>query len=233
MRFHYDRDRERGRDCVAQNVGRRTSLEVVRAMLSSDRRLASVLSQDCREAGRRRVSRCLGTPHEAVNGKLLEEADRGGMLLLGAGMALIYSGLDQGNPLDWLESGTVVALLGGGGVLTASFFVNEALVRTPWAHAKILPSRNIGVSQVSVAGLPGTQITHDWSLNDFEPMVLLQSFGQAFTLFPAIVIAISNSDPARATAFSAYVQVTRLGGAEIGVALMGTWLRVREQIEPK
>jgi hypothetical protein len=152
MRFYYDRDRERGRDCVAQNVGRRTSLEVVRAILSSDRRLASVLSQDCREAGRRRVSRCLGTPHEAVNGKLLEEADRGGMLLLGAGMALIYSGLDQGNPLDWLESGTVVALLGGGGVLTASFFVNEALVRTPWTHAKILLSRNVGVSQVSVAG---------------------------------------------------------------------------------
>jgi hypothetical protein len=40
MRFYYDRDRERGRDCVAQNVGRRTSLEVVRAILSSDRRLA-------------------------------------------------------------------------------------------------------------------------------------------------------------------------------------------------
>ena len=33
------------------------------------------------------------------------------MLLLGLGMAMIYSGLDQGNRLNWLESGTVVALL--------------------------------------------------------------------------------------------------------------------------
>jgi DHA2 family multidrug resistance protein len=41
---------------------------------------------------------------------------------------------------------------------------------------------------------------------------------------------VSNSDPTRATAFAAYLQVMRLGGAEIGVALMGTWLRVREQI---
>ena len=45
-----------------------------------------------------------------------------------------------------------------------------------------------------------------------------------------MIIAVSNSDPARATAFGAYSQVIRLGGAEIGIALMGTWLRVREQI---
>jgi MFS transporter, DHA2 family, multidrug resistance protein len=41
---------------------------------------------------------------------------------------------------------------------------------------------------------------------------------------------LSNSDPSRATAFAAYIQIMRLGGAEIGIALMGTWLRVREQI---
>src|SRR3984893_4134592 len=50
----------------------------------------------------------LGTPHEEVNTKLVEEADWDGMLLLGIGLAMIYSGLDQGNRLDWLESGTVV-----------------------------------------------------------------------------------------------------------------------------
>ena len=60
--------------------------------------------------------------------------------------------------------------------------------------------------------------------------MLLQSVGQAFTLLPLIIIAVSNLDPTRATAFAAYIQIMRLGGAEIGVALMGTWLRVREQI---
>jgi DHA2 family multidrug resistance protein len=76
----------------------------------------------------------------------------------------------------------------------------------------------------------GTQLTHDWALGDFVTIAILQSIGQAFTLLPIIIIALSNSDPTRATAFAAYIQVMRLGGAEIGVALMGTWLRVREQI---
>jgi DHA2 family multidrug resistance protein len=76
----------------------------------------------------------------------------------------------------------------------------------------------------------GTRLTHDWALGDFVTIVVLQSIGQAFTLLPLLIIALSNSDPNRATAFAAYVQVVRLGGAEIGVALMGTWLRVREQI---
>jgi DHA2 family multidrug resistance protein len=241
----------------------------------------------------------LGTPHEEVNHELYREADWAGMLLLGLGLAITYSGLDQGNRLNWLESGTVVALLASGGFLTSCFFVNEAVVRRPWAHANVLFSRNvgfalavillytltslsnsslapnflvvvaqlrpeqtgqlfltyaimpmlallpfsiflmrrfdarlilvIGLAAFAVAGLLGTQITHDWSLEDFIPMVLLQSLGQTFTLTPIIVLALANADPTRATAFAAYIQVMRLGGAEIGVSLMATWLRVREQ----
>jgi MFS transporter, DHA2 family, multidrug resistance protein len=88
----------------------------------------------------------------------------------------------------------------------------------------------IGLSAFAVANLMGTQLTHDWARGDFEIIVILQSIGQAFTLFPLIIILLSNADSSRATAFAAYIQITRLGGAEIGVALMGTWLRVREQI---
>ena len=53
----------------------------------------------------------LGTPPEPVNRALLKDADWGGMLLLGTGISLVYAGLDQGNRLDWLGSGTVMALL--------------------------------------------------------------------------------------------------------------------------
>lgn len=242
----------------------------------------------------------LGTPHEPVNRFVLLEADWGGMLLFGTGMAMIYAGLDQGNRLDWFGSGTIVALIGGGIVLVIGFFINESLVKRPWAHAEVLLSRNIGLALVVIllytltslsnsslapnfliniaalrpeqsgtlfllyavapmivllplsiwlvrhydvkipliiglsafaaAGLLGTRITHEWGPGDFIPMVLLQSLGQSFTLLPIIIIALSNSDPSRATAFAAYIQVMRLGGAEIGVALMSTWLRVREQI---
>jgi DHA2 family multidrug resistance protein len=236
----------------------------------------------------------LGTPREPVNRELLRDADWGGMLLL------IYAGLDQGNRLDWLGSGTVMALLLSGALLFVGFLINETLARQPWAHVNVLFSRNVGLSLVVIllytltslsnsslvpnflgtvallrpeqsgallltygalpmfvlvplsifllrhfdartvlvvglsafaaANLWGTQLSHVWALGDFTGIVMLQSVGQAFTLLPIIILALSNSDPSRATAFAAYIQIMRLGGAEIGVALMGTWLRVREQV---
>jgi DHA2 family multidrug resistance protein len=242
----------------------------------------------------------LGTPDEPINRGLVREADWGGMLLLGASVSMVYAGLDQGNRLDWLGSGTVMALLFGGAALFIAFLVNEASVRQPWAHVNVLFSRNVGLSLVVIliytltslsnsslvpnflgvvgllrpeqsgvllfscgalpmfilvplsifllrhfeartvlivglsafaaANLLGTQLTHDWARGDFITIVLLQSVGQAFTLCPIIIMALSNVDPSRATAFAAYIQIMRLGGAEIGVALMGTWLRVREQV---
>jgi DHA2 family multidrug resistance protein len=242
----------------------------------------------------------LGTPQETINQEVLRDADWGGMLLLGAGISMIYAGLDQGNRLDWLGSGTVAALLIGGGVLFAGFLINETLVREPWAHVNVLFSRNVGLALIvillytltslsnsslvpnflvtvgqlrpeqsgevlllygalpmlvtvplsifllrhvdpravlvvglsafAIANLLGTQLTNEWRLDDFVTIALLQSIGQAFTLLPIILIALSNADFTRATAFAAYIQIMRLGGAEIGVALMGTWLRVREQI---
>ncbi|MEA2869042.1 MAG: transporter, family, multidrug resistance protein [Bradyrhizobium sp.] len=242
----------------------------------------------------------LGTPAEPVNRTLLRNADWGGMLLLGSAVSMIYAGLDQGNRLDWLESGTVMALLLGGGALFVVFLINEALVPEPWAHVNVLFSRNVGLSLVVIllytltslsnsslvpnflgivgglrpeqtgvllfiygalpmfvlvplsifllrhfdprtvlivglsafaaANLSGTQLSHDWARGDFVTIVMLQSIGQAFTLLPIIILALSNVNPARATSFAANIQIMRLGGAEIGVALMGTWLRVREQI---
>jgi len=222
------------------------------------------------------------------------------MLLLGTSVSMIYAGLDQGNRLDWLESGTVMALLAGGGALFVIFLIHETRVRQPWAHFNVLFSRNVGLSLVAIllyaltslsnsslvpnflgavtalrpeqsgallwiygalpmlfwvplsvfllrhfdartvavigfsafaaAALLGTQLTNEWARGDFVEIVLLLSVGQAFTLLPLIVNLLSNSDPTRATAFAAYIQVVRLGGAEIGIALMGTWLRVREQV---
>ncbi|WP_309945915.1 MFS transporter [Tardiphaga robiniae] len=242
----------------------------------------------------------LGSPPEPVNEELVRDADWGGMLLLGCGMAMMYAGLDQGNRLDWLNSGTVVSLLTCGGALTVGFFVNEAIVDKPWAHANVLLSRNIGLVLLTVllftltslsnsslapgfltniaqlrldesgplflafatlpmlvfvplsiylvekhdvrivlvigiaafaaAGLLGTRLTHDWSLSDFIPMVLLQSLGQSFALLAAVMFTLANSNPARSTAFAAYIQVMRLFGAEFGVSLMATWLRTQEQV---
>jgi len=242
----------------------------------------------------------LGTPSEQINRDQLRHADWGGMLLLGASVSMVYAGLDQGNRLDWLESGTVMALLLAGSALFIGFLINESLVSQPWAHVSVLFSRNVGLSLVAIllytltslsnsslvpnflsvvglmrpeqsgvllltfgalpmlvlvpfsilllryfdarfvvvlgfsafaaANLWGTQLTHDWARGDFAGIVILQSIGQALTLLPIIILALSNVDTTRTTAFAAYIQIMRLGGAEIGVGLMGTWLRVREQI---
>jgi DHA2 family multidrug resistance protein len=241
-----------------------------------------------------------GTPPEPISADLVKDADWGGMLLLGCGTAMIFAGLDQGNRLDWLNSGTVVSLLVSGAALTIGFFINEAVVQKPWAHANVLLSRNIGLALLTVllftltsvsnsslapgfltniaqlrlnqsgplfliyatlpmlvlvplsiylverhdlritlmvglaafaaAGLFGTQLTHEWSPGDFIPMALLQSVGQCFALLAVIMFTLANSNPARSTAFAAYIQVMRLCGAEFGVSLMATWLRIREQV---
>ncbi len=47
----------------------------------------------------------------------------------GLGLALIYAALDQGNRVDWLNSGLIWALLLAGGVLVAGFAIHE--LRTP------------------------------------------------------------------------------------------------------
>src|ERR1700716_2677981 len=65
----------------------------------------------------------LGTPREPVNKEVLGDADWGGMLLLGTGVSMIYAGLDQGNRLDWLGSGTVMARMVGGGLLWGAFLI--------------------------------------------------------------------------------------------------------------
>ena len=64
-------------------------------------------------------------------------ADRYGLATLGIGLALIYAGLDQGNRLDWLNSGVVVGLLLAGAVLVAAFFVHESVTPNPLIDLKV------------------------------------------------------------------------------------------------
>ncbi|WP_064708280.1 MFS transporter [Rhizobium bangladeshense] len=241
----------------------------------------------------------VAAPREDTNIGLLEKADWGGMLLLGSSMTLLYIGLDQGNRLDWFQSGVVTSLLAGGAVLAACFFINESLVERPWAHASVILSRNIGIgyaviicfslcsaggsiavpgflqnvgglrpvaisylyfiaavipvflftgvavvfqrrvdarlciiiglSMMGVGALFGSQLTNVWSPSNFLLTVLFYTAGQSFAFFSTVVYLIANSDPARSTAVSAYIQVIRLGSVELATSLMTTWLRQREQ----
>jgi DHA2 family multidrug resistance protein len=63
--------------------------------------------------------------------------DRYGLITAGLGLSLIYAALDQGNRLDWLNSGLVWALLLPGAVLVAAFFVHEARTARPLLDFKV------------------------------------------------------------------------------------------------
>jgi DHA2 family multidrug resistance protein len=61
-----------------------------------------------------------------------------GLLAGGSGLALIYAALDQGNRLDWLNSGLVCGLLSGGVLLLAAFFIHEAITPRPLFNLRVI-----------------------------------------------------------------------------------------------
>jgi len=241
----------------------------------------------------------LGAPKLPIDTTLLENADWGGMLLLGASMTMLYVGLDQGNRLDWFHSGLINSVFIAGGILFVLFLANEAMVSRPWAHASVLRSRNVvlglvaiavytlasssgstlvpgfmqtvagmrpyqigslfifyaalpaflfvaitgvllrcfdprvilvlGMTATGIAALMGLRVTSDWFPESFRLPTLLNTAGQVMTFFAAFVFIVANSDPKRSTSLSAYIQVFRLGSAEVAASFMSTFLRFREQ----
>jgi MFS transporter, DHA2 family, multidrug resistance protein len=84
-----------------------------------------------------------GMPRQPVSRELLKNADWGGILYASIGFSLIYAGLDQGNRLDWLNSGLISALLLGGGLLLIAFVVHELSHDRPWINLRFAVSGNI------------------------------------------------------------------------------------------
>ena len=88
----------------------------------------------------------------------------------------------------------------------------------------------VGFVSFAIAAWLGTRVTQAWSPETFVPMALAQSVGQGLTFTALLVFAMSNSNPARGTAFVAYIQFMRVDMIEITTSGMSTWLRVREQV---
>lgn len=114
----------------------------------------------------------LGSPHEKTDIGLLQRADWGGMALLGTGWALIYAGLDQGNRLDWFESGLITCLIGGGAALILGFFINEMLVRNPWASHKVIAKRNTAIALLIVLSYTATSLSNSQLVTGFLTTVV-------------------------------------------------------------
>ena len=65
------------------------------------------------------------------------QRDLYGLTSCGLGLALIYAAMDQGNRLDWLNSGLICGLILGGLVLLAAFILHGLTTPAPWLDFKV------------------------------------------------------------------------------------------------
>lgn len=65
-------------------------------------------------------------------------ADIFGLVSGGIGLALIYAALDQGNRLDWVNSGLVWGLILAGALLLVAFFVHESRTAHPGVDLRVV-----------------------------------------------------------------------------------------------
>jgi DHA2 family multidrug resistance protein len=84
-----------------------------------------------------------GMPRQLINRELLRNADWAGMLYASVGFSVLYVALDQGNRLDWFNSGLINALLLGGALLLVVFIVHELFHPRPWINLRFAAAGNI------------------------------------------------------------------------------------------
>lgn len=77
-------------------------------------------------------------PREGFNATLWARSDKGAIALFCVSLTLIYAGLDEGNRLDWFESGEIVALLGGGLLMLLAYLAWQYVTDRPFAHPRVL-----------------------------------------------------------------------------------------------
>jgi DHA2 family multidrug resistance protein len=85
----------------------------------------------------------LGIPREPIKYEERGQGDYWGMAYAGVGFALVFAALDQGDRLDWLNSGLIVGLLVAGALLLAAFFVQEKTAARPGIDLSFLLRGNV------------------------------------------------------------------------------------------
>jgi MFS transporter, DHA2 family, multidrug resistance protein len=79
--------------------------------------------------------------------------DMFGLVAGGLGLALIYAALDQGNRLDWLNSGLVWGLMSAGGLLLVAIVIHGARYPHPLLNLKVVFGRPLPSQFVLIAFL--------------------------------------------------------------------------------
>ncbi|TXR47033.1 MFS transporter [Phyllobacterium endophyticum] len=93
-----------------------------------------------------------GVPRENVKTDLLRQFDWPGVAYAALGFSLLYAGLDQGNRLDWINNGTISALLASGSLLTIAFIVRELITDHPFMNIRLIFRENLVLLLLLLAG---------------------------------------------------------------------------------
>jgi DHA2 family multidrug resistance protein len=76
----------------------------------------------------------------------------------------------------------------------------------------------------------GSGITHDWRAGDFVTMSVLIGIGNAAILLTMIAMTVANAAREELISIVAYIQIPRVLGPELGLAILTTLLRKREAV---
>jgi DHA2 family multidrug resistance protein len=112
----------------------------------------------------------LGTPPDPVNPNR-PKPDYFGFATGGIGLSLIYAALDQGNRVDWLNSGMIWGLLLAGTVLIIGFFIHEARSPQPAVNLKILLEAPLPRLLIMIAFLRLTILSTSFLIPQFLQVV--------------------------------------------------------------
>jgi DHA2 family multidrug resistance protein len=108
-----------------------------------------------------------GMPRQPINRELLKTADWAGIVYAAVGFSLLYAALDQGNRLDWLNSGLINALLLGGGLLLVAFVVQELTSPRPWINLRYAAAGNIPLLFLLIAFFRFTILSTSYIIPQF------------------------------------------------------------------
>jgi DHA2 family multidrug resistance protein len=93
----------------------------------------------------------IAMPHRPIDRMLLGRTDWAGIAYAGIGFGLIYAAIDQGNRLDWFNSGVICGLMLAGAILIVAFLITEAFTEFPLIHLRVVIRPHVAVPALLIA----------------------------------------------------------------------------------
>jgi len=87
-----------------------------------------------------------------------------------------------------------------------------------------------GLAIIAVTSWLGTHLSHDWRVDQFITMLMLQSLGESIMLIGLIATFVTNLNPLHGVALGAYVPIARVLMPVAAGTGMSVWLRIAGDI---